>query len=305
VSRSARRAEIDAVLTDLRELLTTDNAHQYTIEENIAFFEALRTRVRFLSWLVGRRKRLDKTRMLEVTDFDFSHWQERLYLDLSAVARKSFPGLVKPLVAELSRLVRELSESQECVRLASIGCGPMEVERQLMEAARKAGIEERLLIIGVDSSSAAYRCAENNLASSGVRLTALDENANLEAVSPGVYFVESDAARFADTYGPRLFDVLYHARFVHHIPTDDLAALEGELQKRTRIYLEYDDYQSVPSLLGPLFTAWRHPVLLNGAIISWTRDRLRSELAAAYGDTARFFNPPGTYLRLIDQRKPA
>jgi hypothetical protein len=305
MKRSARLAEVEAVLADLESLLADGTTSRYAVEENIAFFEAQRSRIRFVSWLLGRRKRLEQSKMLEIADLDLPRWQEQLYRDLVAIARRPFPGLVKPLVGELSRLIRELAETQVSIHLASIGCGPMEVERQLIEAARHAGLEERVSILGIDSSSTAFDCAAENLSSSGVHLQRLSEQSELATVPSGVYFLESNASNVVTNEEQPLFDVLYHARFIHHIPVGDRETLEQALQKSARVYVEYDDYQCMPSLVGPLFTAWRHPVLLNGAIISWTRDRARRDLSDAYGDAVRFFNPPGTYLRMVDQRQPA
>lgn len=301
---SPRHLELDEIIADLRELEAADPEAEYAIQENIAFFEAQRSVVKFAWWLVGRRRRLDVSRMLELSDFALPKWQSKLYEELARASRPEFPGLVRPLVDELIQLIEMHSGNQGGgIYLASIGCGPMEIERQLFERCRVLGIEQNLWIFGIDSSAMAFDCAAKNLASSGIDLCRQTDLRRRPKV-PGVYFVQIDAEHFAHSWDGGNFSLLYHSRLLHHVPKGQRSELESHLRRICDSYIEYDDYQTAASLIGPIITAWRQPVLLNGAVISWTRDRGKVQLRSDYGDSVQFFNPPGAYLRVNSRTDP-
>jgi len=109
---SPRHLELDEIIADLRELEAADPEAEYAIQENIAFFEAQRSVVKFAWWLVGRRRRLDVSRMLELSDFALPKWQSKLYEELARASRPEFPGLVRPLVDELIQLIEMHSGNQ-------------------------------------------------------------------------------------------------------------------------------------------------------------------------------------------------
>jgi hypothetical protein len=253
--------------------------------------------MRFLVWICGRRRRIDPTRICELSDFDLPEWQELLQRDLAHISSRRFPGLIEPLVAKLVEMIGSKPVEHGMTTVASIGCGAMEAESQLMHRLAPA---EHLRVMGCDNSSTAFASASANLATGGHSLTAIPET-GVDGLPPGLYLHQGDAFEFLAAQPDSSFDLLFHARFRHHLPRQERAAFDSECARVAHVVIEYDDYQCLTSLLGPLLTAWRRPVLLNGAILSWVRGRTQTSLRAEYGVAVTFHNPPGTYLRLMDR----
>ena len=74
---------------------------------------------------------MDKTKLLELTDFPFSHWDKEMHRKLIEMEKKDFPGLVKPLVDGVVNLI--LGKNRSRFIGVSLGCGGMEVERQIIK----------------------------------------------------------------------------------------------------------------------------------------------------------------------------
>lgn len=274
---------------------SSDEADRYAIDENLAFFAATRNLYAFLVWLAWHRRRIDAERILEVGDFGLPRWQGVLQRELSRVSQRRFPGLVEPLVVRLVQEVLQAADGSGIVNVLSLGCGAMEIEAQLLA---RCGIAERLRVIGCDSATTAFAVAGERLERVGCDLVPLSE-AVVGDLPPGAYLYRGEAADFLARCEVSSFDVLFHARLRHHLPSGDRARFDADCRRVARRAIEYDDYQCLASLLGPVLTAWRSPILLNGAILSWVRGRRRAALRAEYGEAVSFHNPPGTYLRLL------
>src|SRR3989338_3649692 len=72
---SDRKEIISHVLKDL-EILKNNPSFQntYAIQENIAFFEAIKSLSGYVFWLIKRAPKLERLRLLELTDFPFPRW---------------------------------------------------------------------------------------------------------------------------------------------------------------------------------------------------------------------------------------
>jgi hypothetical protein len=71
INSKERRPLIDAILTELEAARPTiPSAQRYALEENIIFFRAFRSRLAYVKWLVGGRRRIDSSRLLELNDLE-------------------------------------------------------------------------------------------------------------------------------------------------------------------------------------------------------------------------------------------
>jgi hypothetical protein len=207
-TRQDRRKQSDAVLRDLESHRSSGGRETYAIEENIRFFRAARSPIRFLVWMCGRRRRIDPARIRELSDFDLPEWQELLQRELADISSRSFPGLVEPLVAKLVEVIGARQVEDRITTVASIGCGAMEAEWQVMQ---RLASHESLRIVGCDSSSTAFASASANLATGGHSLTAIPAT-GVDGLPPGMYLHQGDAFEFLATQPDAGFEVLFHAR---------------------------------------------------------------------------------------------
>ena len=88
-----RRTLIDHILKDLETLRGNPTVpNQYAVEENIAFFRAIRSFPSYVKWLIRRAPKLDRARLLELTDFPFPRWDREMHLKLMEVESGSSRG---------------------------------------------------------------------------------------------------------------------------------------------------------------------------------------------------------------------
>ncbi len=103
MSKPNRNQEISDALVKL-EAFRNDPAYKkdsYAIEENICFLEAIQTIPSYIKWLVTRAKKLDGSRLLELTDFPVEDWDISIHQKLIEMPTEDKPGLIKPLVNSL------------------------------------------------------------------------------------------------------------------------------------------------------------------------------------------------------------
>ena len=276
---------------------------------------AVETLPGLLRWLRRSSQSLDGDRLLELGDLR-EEWQGELYADLCQIERRRFPGLVAPLRAALQSLAHEGLEV-----FVDVGCGAMEVERQIAHRRRAARPPHTpIVMIGIDRSNEALVAAQRNLSEFQLdQIEAIDgptlERLRNDADAPSrggiaLAFLKADAMSLLERLTPvaDLVDVVFWSRFLHHLPASDKSTLEALATTRAEVVLDYDDLRG-----GRLFaclpaaTAWNRPVLLIDALVSWLRDPTRGQvIAKAAADTNQqvtFRNPPGVYLRQIRSRK--
>ena len=126
-----RRNEIiDHVLNDLQTLKKDKNFHNiYALEENIAFFEAIKSFSGYLSWLIKRAPKLERLKLLELTDFPFPKWDRMLHENLVMMEKKKFPDMIGPLRDVIVKFVIENKPKF----LMDFGFGGMEVALQVIK----------------------------------------------------------------------------------------------------------------------------------------------------------------------------
>lgn len=74
-----RREIIDHALSDLRSLKRKGSfSNQYALNENIAFFESIRSISSYIKWLIVRAPKLDREKLLELTDLQLLITQQTI-----------------------------------------------------------------------------------------------------------------------------------------------------------------------------------------------------------------------------------
>jgi len=303
--RTKRQQKLKQIVQDLERLLQSKPDETYAIQENIAFFKAIRTLPGYVIWALTRRRRIVASKLLEIADLNLPRWEKELYADLAHVERKNIPGLSKPLRNLLLEYV-----ATEPVKLLDLGCGSMEVERQLITELRKQGTVQPSLFVGVDLAPQAWDAIQETFAELQdvvvlKQIKNLSEVVDYKPQKPTILFFCGDALEAARLHG-HLFKVVFSSRFRHHL-NDSQKQLLDKLRVSIADYsIEYDDYRSAFSWILPLTTAWNRPILLNGAIFSQIRQPWKKDLKGHYGKfertTIKLFSPPGSYARISTKK---
>lgn len=89
----ARTEQINEILKDLKDLKKRGFENQYALDENIKFFEALKTKWGFIKWLRKEMPKIDGSRLLELSDFSLGHgrWEAILQAELLEIEQWKFP----------------------------------------------------------------------------------------------------------------------------------------------------------------------------------------------------------------------
>jgi SAM-dependent methyltransferase len=308
MSTSRRSRVIDEVIDDLERLkrrLPKD--YGYALDANVGFFNAARTHRGLLRWQLFVAPKLEAGRLLELADFPLVEWQRKLYSDLRWIERKSFPGLLTPLV-------RYLVESGGATFL-DLGCGAMEVERHTILALQHSSSrhERRAAFVGVDTSSIAFDMISQTFDGMNdfvdIRsVDTLDSDliARLAYTDPPfqVIFLQADAQSVAsaDLDGFR-FDIAFSAKFKHHLDESTSAVVDASALELSHTAIEYDDFRSRLSWIPLYLTAWSRPVLLNAALFSRLRQPTKRSIdVSTRFSKVTFHTPPGTYIGQIKEK---
>jgi len=292
-----RRAVIEHVLKDLATLKNNPKfENQYAINELIIFFNAIKTYPSYVRWIVKRAPKLDRTRLLELTDLPFARWDRAMHEKLIELESKDFPGLVTPIVNRLVELIEEKKSGAPFIGL-HLGSGGREVDRQVVKKLIDKKHIGRVALIGADISSVANDLAKENfqeiepfIAIHEVeKLTkqSLDEIFKKEASHYIIILTKNDIFTLPRNFPRHFFDVIYHTLFKHHLITSQKEKLDAEIVPLGKKLLEYDGLKSWPFLIGPhTWSSWRNPPLMNGSIFSNLRYCTKEEVtvfAQKYG----------------------
>ncbi len=302
-----RKVLIDHILKDLSRLRGNPSfLNQYAIEENIAFFEAIKSVPRYLWWLITRAPRIDRARLLELTDLPFPRWDREMHLKLIEVESRDFPGLVAPLVNRLSELIFE-KDIKPFVAM-NLGCGGMEAERQVIRKLLEKKFERQAIFIGIDVSPVAREIATENLREvepfidihhiEKLNQNLLDELMRNEKNRHIVILAKNDIFELPQLFSQGSFDVIYHTFFKHHLNHEQKIKIDSIVTALARRGLEYDGYKSWPVIIPQTLTGWSHPVFLNAELFSNFRFFTRNEIVEKNNQKKKlsFFNRIGTYL---------
>ena len=303
-----RSQHLDEILSDLQKLNKDSNFdNKYAVKQNIIFFEALRSPSRYIKWIISKAPSIDGTKLLEISDLPFEQWDREMHSCLIEVQRKDFPGLIKPLVGKIVDFI-ESSDGND-LRLCNLGCGGMEVERQVIQTLERKGSNKNLTIVGVDRSHITHEVATQNLRDSNISIDVhhfemLNEK-DLDFVSKlqnkyKVILCKNDIFTLNSIFKSKTFDLLYHSLFRHHLTQNQQRDLDPIVNFLTNKFIEYDGFKSWSVMIPQSITIWKTPVLLNATIFSDLRYQSKVEIVKRGSIGNLSLTKIGTYLLEVD-----
>ena len=303
--KNQRLKIIDEILADLYLLKKSDN-NNYAIDENTAFFKAIKSKIGYTKWLFLKAFKIDSSKLLEFTDFAIPKWDRRMHQALVKLEKRKFPGLIKPLVSRISSII--ISNTKNTL-VADFGSGGIEVVRQVIVQLLNNHYGNAVTFVGVDNSNSAHEVAMENLkelTEKGVvdilKVEKLDQESLNDIIRKNrkqykVILCKNNLFKISDCFYSRVFDIVFHSLFKHHFNKRDKEKLDGIGKQLGRIYLEYDGYKSWPHILVPhTLTGWKDPVFLNATIFSDLRYFTKKELKNNIKNGKINFYSIGTYL---------
>lgn len=304
-----RTKVINEILADLQKLETTCPPEQrYALEENVRFFKASRSPLAYFWWLLTRAPFIDGERLKELADFGIPRWEKELLVELAKAEKKKLPGIIKPLVNVIVDFV-EKNRARDSIILMDLGCGGMEVEKQIIRHLVNKEYPRQLIFIGVDKSDTSYGVARENLkdVESLIQMNDIEELnektlndfKNLSGKRMLLIWCKNDILELDKCFRDKTIDLIFYSKFKHHLDSEGKSELDRVTTQIGKVVMEYDDYRSWPLLVPQSIFAWRSPVLLNGAVFSRLRDPALQELASQPlpGWNTQFFKI-GSYLKV-------
>lgn len=312
-----RSAEIKEILSDLQTLKSHPD-YKEGVKLNVEFFNAIRSPFSYVWWLMFRALKLrrDRAKIVELADLPFPRWQKELLETLSWFEiwmLRILQPIRKQIIQELERLK---GIKKEPIVIASLGCGGMELERQIIYQLLRRHFNFPLIFIGVDYSPAVPDVINSkfgNLVSKGLlqikiisHLGAEELNGlKAEAVSRGflVVLLNTDAFELKEL-AEDSFDLVYHTRLRHHLTGEESRKLDELATHLAPKAIEVDDLFSLSGIIIMSIFLWRFPALLNGGILSSLRDFSQKELLSQKekgGKVDIYGRPLWCYLRAYDK----
>ncbi len=286
-----RNKELEEIINDLKSLDPRPE-EKWAVRENIIFFKASRTVFSYLLWLIKEVPRLRKNRerLFELADFSLPKWQEETHRRFVALEKMAFPGLLKPIKKEILKFILS-AESREPLTLLNLGSGAMELERQVIEEVLKRNEKKPLIFLAVDLSPHISKIGLLNLDSFSGKEVVIKNLFDLnerslealkgEALKSGkiiIAVVNNDALNLETLLKPKTIDLIYGARFLHHLPAGKQKQISDSAISLSKKVVFFDDFCAVPVFIFPSILTWKWPVTLNGAILSYIRDFSKKEL---------------------------
>jgi SAM-dependent methyltransferase len=187
-----------------------------------------------------------------------------------------------------------------------MGCGGMEVERQVIQVLQAKQHPGCVLFVGIDQSPVAHAIAKENLHTLGSAIVIeeyerLDREYLKSAVMSSqqtysVILAKNDVFKLHEEFHGCLFDIAFSSLFKHHLPPARKDEFDQTLAAVAKRVLEYDGYKSWGVMIPQTLTTWKSPVLLNGTIFSDLRYHTKKELKKKAGGHKISFTKIGTYL---------
>ncbi len=295
-----RNTEIREILADLESLKTDDKWGQ-AARLNIDLFRAIRHPPTYLWWLISRAPQLRRDRSLitEIGDLPLPRWQ-KAGLEMLSGFEAMAPEMLRPVKITLLDQLRELeTHATRPVLMLSLGCGGMELERQIIYELIRSRSRVPVTFVGVDYAPIVPEIVAARfgpLLSRGlIRLETssrvdLDEVGRLKNGEHSGQFriliLNTDAFELARLPAD-FFDCAYHTRMAHHLTRQEHESLNRlALHLAPRLF-EFDDLFSVRTLLLASVFAWRFPAGFGCVVLSYLRDLSRRELLSENTDQAR------------------
>ncbi|KKW20164.1 MAG: hypothetical protein UY63_C0001G0069 [Parcubacteria group bacterium GW2011_GWA2_51_10] len=299
-----RQQKITGILAKLQDLKTDprNSSRAYAIAELERFLRAAHSPMAYAAWLIGHARKMDASLLLELTDFPYDPWDEEMHTELIALERREKPGLVRPLVKEISKTIIEANRD---VTIASAGAGGMEVDRQVIEYLKRVGYTHRVTIVGIDMFESTHEIASRTLGAT--ESVSIERNSTLDSASVDaararahsqftIILCTNDIFSLPESFPDGYFDLAYHSLFKHHLDGEQQRKLDDVLHRVSKTSIEFDGYKSwLHGIIQSIF-AWHSPVFLNGTIFSMARYKTRAQIRSVYPD-AIFFTNTAHYLR--------
>lgn len=293
-----RSKQIREIIGELKEIKTDLNS--YAVEKNVEFFEAIQSPIKYIWWLLFSANKIDTEKILELNDFPKEEWEEDLHKNLVKMERKKFPGMIEPLRRKLLQNIYTKKPNF----IINLGAGAMELERQIIKALLKQEYDKNITIIAVDKSAVAKRLAVENLNQfkDDIEIKKIDYATEKDLLEKNnkkirVILCNNDIFGLDKEFGKDFFDIVYFAKFKHHLNKIQKEKLEVVVTNIGKYSIEFDDYRSWWLLIPQSIATWSHPVLMNGAIFSRLRDYTKKGLIEKYGKDERLsFFKNGSYM---------
>ncbi|MDD5145442.1 MAG: hypothetical protein PHF44_01125 [Candidatus Pacebacteria bacterium] len=290
-----RNAEINEIISDL-EKLKLNPEYKEAAELNIEFFKAIRYPFLYIRWLIFRAPKIRKNRgkILELADLPLPEWQKKTHERFLKLERLFFPKIIQPIKKRVISEIMSMQGRKKPIILLDIGCGSMELERQIIEELVKQNFTHPVIFAGVDCTSGMSDVAFKNLSSlPSSSLTEFSDVPNFRkdaflAIMKNlvsyqgtqkfsVVFLTTNIFNL-ETLPENYFDLVYHSRLKHHVMPEKRGVLEKITTYLSSKVIEFDDLCIIPVFIFPSIITWRWPLTLNGAILSYLRDPSKHEL---------------------------
>lgn len=300
---NTRDEQIKLILSELSNLHPKSDTEKYAIEQNILFFKSIQSVFSYGRWLYGTRKHIRSKDLLEVNEL-LPDLDEIFHAKMAEIERRAHPGIIRPIVEYVTEFATNLSQGKR-LRIASLGSGSMEVERQIIEQLQKTKNVKPLTIVGFDVSPNTRAFAAKNLSvltnvrivQEEIKLTeerlAVLERETQEPIL--VVISDNDIFALSSYFTPHAFDLVVTALFLHHLNEADRIRLVEQMRTFASRTLNYDGYKNEIVIPILSMTGWNSPVFLNAAIFSTIRFSDRAETLRLHTDTKIDFYGHGHY----------
>lgn len=298
----SRKEIIEEILSDLRMLKNDTHFNQYAINENIVFFEATKSILKYIQWLTMRAPKIDGERLLEINDL-LPKYDLMMHKKLIEIEKRKFPGLIAPLVDQISEMILN---ANKLMTLINIGCGGMEAERQIINNLIINKHNNRLVFIGVDRSPTTTQLIKENFKDlfDEIEFYEIDnlDNQKLQEIAKNqekqflVLLCKNNIFELDKYFPENIFDIAFHTLFKHHLNKKEKVDLDNILNKLSKNIIEYDGYLSWHNTIPQTVIGWNNPVFLNAEIFSHLRFSRKEELLALNKNKKILFTKIGYYL---------
>jgi hypothetical protein len=286
----ARTQQIDEILKDLEGLKKRGFENQYAVDENIKFFEAMRSPFKYIKWLINEKPKIDGSRLLELSDFPLGHnrWEDMLQRELLKIEQWKFPDNLARFRKSMLGLLQHLKSDKRLI-LLNLGCGPMELERQIIKNYRANNNQQKIVFVGIDMSGASLSLAEENIKSTNIPLEKVSSLGNtvlteLNAKHSGDQFYavlfKGDAMKIDQYFKKGEVDILFYTKFRHHLTNNQRIDFDKMALNLSDHFVEDDLLNNLFMFTVPLIgrSQWKRPVLLNGGMFSALRCPVKKEI---------------------------
>lgn len=293
-----RDKQIEFILCELDQLHPKSEVERHAIEENVLFFKSLRSVPRYVRWLYGLRRRIQGESLLEINEL-LPNLDEVFHAKMAEIERRPRPGIIRPVVDYITRLASEGPEERR-LRVASLGSGSMEAERQSIERIQQIGNTRRFTIVGFDISPHTRAFAEKNLGKlinvrvvqetrlTEERLSVLEQETQESIL---IVISDNDIFTLSSDFSSNAFDLVMTSLFLHHLDEVRRKELIEHMKTLAPRVLNYDGYQNEVVIPILSLTGWHSPVFLNAAIFSTIRFPSRTQVLGLHsGAQIDFYN---------------